>query len=159
MMPMKRSQSIALTMGAALYLATTAHGQLLQDGGFESLPVITYASPGTFGAWANQGFVAIDNEVAHGGLQSLSLLPGSFIFQDITTMPGLQYTLTFWNCFHGAPPTSDSTLVTLGGVGVTTLFPAGDNAWAMHSYTFTAFATTTHLGLERSPRCNWTMCR
>jgi hypothetical protein len=38
-------------------------------------------------------------------------------------------------------------LVTLEGVGVTTLFPAGDNAWAMHSYTFTAFATTTHLGL------------
>lgn len=144
---MKTSRFVGLAIGTALLTVTTTYAQVIIDGGFESFPVVTYAVPTTFGAWANQGIVAIDDEIAHGGLQSLSLLPGSFIFQDIPTLPGVQYELTFWNCFHGAPPPIDSTLVSLGGVGVGTAFPAGANVWAGHSYTFTATDTTTRLGL------------
>lgn len=144
---MNNSRALFVAIVAGMMIGAGARGELVQDGGFEGFEPDSHVGPGVLGAWAFEGIIAVDHEVAHGGLQSLSLLPQAVIRQVIPTLPGAVYELTFWNAYFGARPPMDSVFVSLDGVGVGISFAAGDNAWAGHWHTFTAAGSTTLLGL------------
>jgi choice-of-anchor C domain-containing protein len=134
-------------------------GNIVQNGSFET-PVratyITYFAPATFGSWT-VGSGSVDLEPSwqdYNGNQSLDLAGSSqgSVYQDLCTMPGIQYQLSF--ALAGNPnetPTTKTMEVWWAGqkVSTQTFSTVGRTTtsmgWTVVQMTVQASATTTRL--------------
>ncbi len=141
-------RSICTTIAAAALLAAPALASaqnLVQNGGFESLDPLAF------------GFTESPNatrctEAAHSGMYGMCLIsaPGSqyndtYIFQKLTTVPGMTYQLDFWagtrRLFFGG----GAAEVYWGGVLVGSTPFAGTTPFALSTFVLTAASTSTVL--------------
>lgn len=150
----------ALALGVASRPA--AAFELVTNGDFEdpSLPTSSYGIYGAISGWqllpGSQSGIEIQNNVAGspGSGQQFVELDGdgvSGIYQDLTTVVGQLYKLTF--AFSARPGVVDNKLNVLwGGVPVAALLAdganLGDTQWQTFSYDLLATSTTTRLSFD-----------
>jgi len=85
-------------------------------------------------------------------LAGSSNTPGG-IYQDVTTVSGAQYTLTYWSAVNGdqTPGTTHSLDVTFNGTVVATIQEAGAGRpllWVQHTVTVTAGSTSSRIEFD-----------
>ena len=139
--------------------AASAGNNLVVNGGFEE-PALSSGSydiyPSIPGWSLVYGAFEVQNHVAgnpYEGNQHLELdaYRNANIYQDITTLPGKHYTLTF--AFSPRPGVADNKLqISWNGNIIDTLSKSGtgkyNTDWALYTYDLTATGTTTRLGFE-----------
>lgn len=157
-----RRISMCLLVAAA---ASTAQAELVVNGGFEGGPgapsgSFTNIVAGGYLAGWTVGSESVDvhhtgHTAAHSGTYSLDLagfdLPGS-ITQSVATVPGQQYTLTFWYAAHPYHPYDGNALaeVYFDGAFVGSLsLPAAGNSvdmnWTFGQVVVTATSSVADL--------------
>jgi hypothetical protein len=156
----------ALTAGALALLPTTAlSAQVVTNGGFEtptiSDPCCNTVPPASLPGWTatpnvnvvNGTFSSTNGNLAAEGTQYLDLVgqggTGS-IYQDLTTVVGQVYTLTFAYSHNLFSPdtTSASASVAVGDLFDIVMHSTGDTSdldWQAYAHNFTATDTTTRL--------------
>ncbi len=150
----------ALSLGGAI--PPGAAVELVANGDFES-PTLPFSSYGIYGelpGWqllpGSQSGIEVQNNVAGSPLsgQQFVELDGtgvSGIYQDLTTVVGQVYKLTF--AFSARPGVADNKLNVLwGGVPVAALLAngtgVGDTQWQTFSYDVMATSTNTRLSFD-----------
>jgi hypothetical protein len=114
-----QTRLISLTLFSIAVSAPSAIGaNIVVNPGFESgfLPgwvVNNNVSPWFIDSIPNSGLNDIANQC--GGAGCLDSLNGAFFYQDLPTVTGNTYTLTFWAFVEGAPGQTDEIKVTWGG--------------------------------------------
>jgi len=160
------AQRMALTLAVGIFIgiATSAHGEMIVNGGFEDAPLAPIGGwaevPGgfSFPGWTvgGQG-VDLHNTyhtAAHSGNQSLDLSglePGS-ITQSVATTPGTTYLLSFWYSgqpFHPYGGDAYAEVLWDGGLVDTIHLPASpsptDINWTFAGYELSANTTSSLL--------------
>lgn len=157
----------ALAAGALAFVPTSAFSaELVTNGGFEtptvSSPCCNTVPPDTLDGWTATPNVNVvvgtygstNGNLAYQGNQYLDLVgqggTGS-IYQDLTTVAGQLYTLTFeysHNLFTPSSAMSASASVSVGSLFAIVSHDTGDTSnldWRPYSGTFTATGSTTRL--------------
>lgn len=172
---MSRTFSLLVLMCVGgLWAVTDAAGQnLITNGGFESPGGNGSAPTGWTADFNSYGTYSGAAHSGSWGLHAGNSSDSGGRYQDITTVPGTTYTVSVWaQNFNGAAGSSHlDVLIGTPGDGshtftfpnyytmhTTTKFAAGvtDNsflvggAWQQYTFTFTAAATTTRIGLYNS---------
>ncbi len=78
----------------------------------------------------------------------IELGPTHTIYQDLQTIPGGTYTVTFWTSGHpDTQPEQNNATVYINGEVIEHLsaIPSDDTVWVKHSYTFTATSSPTRI--------------
>lgn len=171
----------AIIAASALTLAPLTHAATIVNGGFED-PLITAASGAVSyggGSAAITGWTVTGNDVVH--IRDTHVESGPLVFnaqeghqhvdvtgagntgfndgiyQNVATVVGQTYTLTYWvgraNGVSTDPRylTPSTVLLGVGGMLVTSstnadVGPTGTINWKLFSHTFTANATSTQIG-------------
>lgn len=132
-------------VGGLAMLSVLTHGQGILDGGFEGLTPGNYPGNAQTGAWSTYSGAAIDNTLAHSGTQSLTLFGLSSAGQQVTTVPGVRYELTFWSRTSGQGEINQPILRVSSGFGGEIGFRLSDS-WSMNTTSFTATGDKTAIG-------------
>jgi hypothetical protein len=129
---------------------TTASAQIVVNGGFEDIPLNdpVHSAGESFGGWTvGLGYAGVTYEepgTAYAGLLSLGLVPASSVYQDIPTVPGVVYEVSFWQSFYGG---SMLPMFCVRWDDEAVYGEASRNAWGQARHTFTAARATTRLSL------------
>jgi len=138
--------------------ASAAASELMINGGFEqaNLPLNSWDVFPTITGWSTAYGAGIEFQnanagAAHTGTYKVELdsYNSSAMYQDITTIPGLSYTVSFWVSPRPGVSAADNVLSASwnGGLLETIYSGVGGSAtvWTQYAYTVTATSTVTRL--------------
>jgi hypothetical protein len=139
--------------------APTSSFSTVLAGDSTTLPGWTVVTPSIYGpSGGSVDLVSTDYWNAQGGssysidLAGTSSEPGG-IYQDVTTTPGVEYSLTYWTAVNAdeTPGNSHTISVVVGGTQVASIVAAGVGRplqWVQHTVTVTAATSSTRIEFD-----------
>jgi hypothetical protein len=143
---------------AVLGVATSAHANLVTNGGFEAtaVPNNNYSTVASTPGWTGAPNIELQNHVAGSPYSGNNFIEldsnsNSAMFQDITTVAGQIYTITFAYSPRPGIATSSNGIgflwnnalvqnIAMNGVGL------ADTAWTVFSFNLLATGATSRIG-------------
>ena len=146
---MKRILSRMLVVAAVLMVsALPASATLVANGGFETSDFTGWTHAGNTGSDS----VSSNPTWVHSGIfgAQLGAVSPTFLYQDLVTIPGQTYSISFWLKSDNNGNTPDNFFTAYWGNTGNTLFSGqdlSDSAYTKYTYLQVASSTTTQFGL------------